>query len=175
MTQDYFVWLCELVDDRYAPYSYDILLLDLAKTTFEILIPNDMNRCMDGVNLRYEYAAENPEFFEKDLSREPCSLLEMFVALARRMNYELSGNEPDEHDRTPRYFWEMIANLGLDVYDDAHYSTEDVREIIRIFLNRDYAYSGKGGLFPLRWPDRDQRDVELWYQMNAYLQEFYPC
>lgn len=175
MEQDYFAWLCEIVDDKSPIYTYDMLLLDLARTNFEIMIPNDINRCMDGVNLRYEYASENPIFFEKDLTKEPCTVLEMLVSLARRVNYELSDNDPIEHDHTPRYFWEMIANLGLDNFDDAHYSSSDVRDILKRFLYRDYTYSGEGGLFPLRYPVRDQRDVEIWYQMNAYLQENYPC
>lgn len=77
------------------------------------------------------------------------------------------------------YFWQMVKNLGLYQYDDASYGSildagEKVRMILNIFLNREYRYSGEGGLFPLADPDRDQRDVEIWYQMNAYLQENYP-
>lgn len=171
MKQDYFAWLCEIVEDKYSPVTYDILMLDLSKAEFGVLIPNDINRCMDGVNLRFEYETENRGYFADDT---PCSMLEMLIALARRMNYELSGNDPDEHDYTAKYFWDMIANLGLDVYDDAHYSSADVKALIKRFVDRDYGYSGDGGLFPLHWPDRDQRDVEIWYQMNAYLQENFP-
>jgi hypothetical protein len=39
-------------------------------------------------------------------------------------------------------------------------------------LNRRlYTTSGYGGLFPLEEPKEDQRKVEIWYQMMAYLGE----
>ena len=38
MKQDYFAWLCEIVEDKYSPATYDILMLDLAKTQFGILM-----------------------------------------------------------------------------------------------------------------------------------------
>jgi hypothetical protein len=37
--------------------------------------------------------------------------------------------------------------------------------------NRTYSKLGKGGLFPLRSSAYDQRKVELWYQMAAFMTE----
>ena len=39
------------------------------------------------------------------------------------------------------------------------------------FINRQYEANGEGGLFPLKGVCEDQREVEIWYQMNAYLYE----
>ena len=36
---------------------------------------------------------------------------------------------------------------------------------------RMFSRDGSGGLFPLRRFDRDQRSVEIWYQMQAWLME----
>ena len=167
-----FNWLCRIVEDRHAKRSWHILLEILFETEFYILIGNDSNRCADGIELRYEYGLLK----EENIS-EPCSVLEMLIGLARRMDYELSD---DQFDRTGFYFWKMIRNLGLlDCDDNAcnripHTETK-IRTRIKRFMDRDYQYSGEGGLFPLRFPTRDQRDIEIWYQMNAYLSENYPC
>lgn len=150
------------------------MLKVLFKTDFYILIGNDANRAVDGVELRYEYSEEENPRVPIDISK-PCSLLEMLIALARRMDYELST---DDYDRTPYYFWQMIRNLGLIDCDDDTYGTvrgtgDKIKDTIKRLLDRDYHYSGEGGLFPLKYPNRDQRDVEIWYQMHAYLYENY--
>jgi hypothetical protein len=33
---------------------------------------------------------------------------------------------------------------------------------------------GTGGFFPLAWPQEDQRAVELWYQLNSFVEELHP-
>ena len=71
----------------------------------------------------------------------------------------------------------MIHNLGLDIFDDENYTDNGgnaaIFEIVASWLDRTYSYDGEGGLFPLRNPDYDQRDAEIWYQMQAYLEENY--
>jgi hypothetical protein len=39
------------------------------------------------------------------------------------------------------------------------------------FLDRDYEPDGRGGLFRVKHTDEDLRFVEIWYQMNWYLDE----
>lgn len=169
-----FDWLCGIVRSMRRGKSYLILMKVLYKTQFYILIGDDMNRCSDGVQLRFEYSEEVGGRCRLDIS-EPCSVLEMLVALARRMDYEISD---EEYERTSLYFWEMIDNLGLLNCDDTSYGSVRgtgtyVKETLKRFMDRDYRYSGEGGLFPLRNPKRDQRDVSIWYQMGAYLYENY--
>ena len=90
------------------------------------------------------------------------------------MDYE-TADPVYEQDNTAVLFWEMIDNLGLIGYDDASYA--DVRNRIRVsdilnnLIRRRYHRNGRGGLFPLKRPSCDQRKVEIWYQMNAYLME----
>jgi hypothetical protein len=38
-------------------------------------------------------------------------------------------------------------------------------------VNREYDPDGRGGLFPLDGTHANQREVELWYQMQAYIIE----
>jgi len=100
------------------------------------------------------------------------------VALAQRMDFETTGAYDENSvgsDRTAYWFWEMMDNLGLTAYDDDSYvdldGTTYVEQIIDEFVNREYDYDGTGGIFPLKHAEKDQRNVEIWYQMSAYLYE----
>jgi hypothetical protein len=75
------------------------------------------------------------------------------------------------------WFWMMLGNAELDGFtDEAFYALRGhilVDKILNRILDRTYKRDGIGGLFPLKHPKKDQRRVELWYQMNAYLVENY--
>lgn len=96
-----------------------------------------------------------------------CSTLEMLVALAERASFETS-REP------AHWFWFFLKNLGIDKYDDAHWSEAAERHVNRKIdqlIYRTYSPTGRGGLFPLHSAVEDQRRVELIYQMSAYFIE----
>lgn len=165
--EGYFLWLCSLVDhdpDR----NYSGLLGCLHSVYFNedsaVLIPNDDNRIVDGMDLRNQYFEETG----MDVEIPCCTFLEMLIALAFRME-DTIGRNYDE------WFWLMLRNIGLDGMDDDRYSdlsdSEMIEDTILIVMNREYGMDGTGGLFPLKNPDKDQRKVEIWYQMSAYLIE----
>ena len=63
-----------------------------------------------------------------------------------------------------------MENLGFESYHDGSgYSRNYVTKRMRVVMDRLYDMHGNGGLFPLRKPSKDQRKVELWYQMSEYL------
>lgn len=167
----YFEWLYGLVGavrNRNPSRSYWNLCKQLYTTEFVWLIANDDNRLEDGKELRDLYLSEygtdevDPEWI--DLG---CSMLEMLIALAQRAAFE-SEKSPAE------WFGIFMDNLDLRQFTDAAYdeqAREEIAGIIDCVIYRSYSYNGKGGLFPLREPHRDQREVELWYQMAAYLLE----
>lgn len=182
---DYFCWLCEMVcvDGRYTDEAYWVLAKTLWDTDFFWLIEMDENRAMDGLYLRNRYEHEGGT----DGYNGPCTVLEVLIALADRIDMVL--DEVDGEFRVPIYFWEMLDNLGLTKYTDGSiigtesgygYSLEkddlerdDIDYILERWMNRKYDSDGYGGLFPLRNPKEDQRDVELWYQASAYIIERY--
>lgn len=173
---EYFQWLCELIHVETGGASYWLLMKDLHSKEFTSgVITNDDNRAMDGMQLREEYIVDSPYIDGPDIEG-PCSMLEMLIALARRIDFELSTPD-DTRDLTPSYFWEMIENLGLMAYsDDVYISLNgmfEVNNVVSMFLAREYKKNGRGGLFPLKKSKEDQRGVEIWYQMNAYLMEHY--
>lgn len=129
-------------------------------------IPNDDNRSEDGKDLRYEFIdAEQIENVDIDWMDLGCSMLELLIGLSRRLSFEAEGE--------PRvWFWHLIRNIGLDIYtDNVPIPTEEVDEQLNQIIWRTYEPDGLGGLFPLKWPEMDQRDIEIWYQMSGYILE----
>ena len=92
------------------------------------------------------------------------------VALAMRMN-----DEAEEYD-VSYWFFEMLKNLRLWNMDDEHFKAADRKEIVEkcvVVRGREYEYDGSGGLFPLKDPPCDMRNVELFFQMTQYIHERY--
>lgn len=173
--QDYFEWLCEIVHADQYDRSWRILMRDLHRKKFYAVMPNDENRAGDGIELREEYLREiwYPKY--ADLGDE-CTVLEMLIGLAQRIDYELKDPYDDQQkDNTAKWFWEMLDNLGLTRFDDESYAEKHglvyVNDIINTFLKRKYKRNGEGGLFPLIRSNKDQRHIEIWYQMSAYLEQ----
>jgi hypothetical protein len=167
LESDYLGYLSKLVGPQgFNPRtSHSRLLRQLHTTEFVFIIPNDDNRVLDGLELRAEFLHRGRmKHVDREWETLGCSCLEMMIGLSRRLSFEAEG-EPRE------WFWIMIDNLGLTRFDDDLYDEEAVEEILTIFVYRQYLPDGQGGLFPLQVPHQDQREVDLWYQMNAYLLE----
>lgn len=161
----YFNWLVDKVN---ASDDYWTMLGYLIKREFTWTIRNDGNRAADGLTLREQFEAEKGIDIQG-----PCTVLEMLVALACRIERDIMF-DPEKGDRTGVWFWTMIHNLKLDRYSDSALDTDspqEIRRILDIFVDREYAMNGSGGLFPLRKPEHNQRRMEIWYQMSAYIIE----
>ncbi len=163
----YFLWLCEMcgaLDKETETGSYILLMSALFKHEFYWTVEMDVNRSDDGKELRSEFSSDVPEEIDG-----PCNLLELLLGLARRWHQETRSD--GENDHSKEYFWRMIGNLGLLDYDDGHFDDKKVREILDIFVDREYGTDGVGGLFPVPGTEKDFRKVELWYQLQEYLIE----
>ena len=167
---EYFDWMIDLVNANRGPkeISYIKLLEYLHNTEFTYLILRDRNRAEDGVDLRYRFGLirKHPEYPE--YLSGPSSVLEMMIALAIRCE-ECIMDDPAYGNRTSQWFWGMIASLGLGGMTDAIFDRDYVEECLTRFLNREYERNGKGGLFTVKGTRRDMRKMEIWYQLNAYL------
>ena len=171
---EYFEWLCDIITVNQRHDSYFILAKILHEKKFYWSVPNDDDRAMDGEKLREEFVSETRCAVYEALNR-PCTVLEMLIGVSRRIEDIMYNCE--RGDRTDRWFWEIMGNIGLDKYTDSRYAEVYGRERIDIlienWLDRKYKRNGEGGLFPLKRTKKDQRKVELWYQMSAYLIENY--
>jgi hypothetical protein len=142
------------------------MLRQFFTTEFVWFVPNDDNRAEDGRALRYEFlndlGVSHPGSEWMDL---PCSMLEMLIAVSRRLAFEAEGAPRD-------WFWELVDNMGLAHINDQQYDDErcaEIEEALNRVIWRTYHSNGQGGLFPLVDPVEDQREVELWYQLSYYL------
>lgn len=174
--REYFEWLCDLIKDSKPSrmVTYNKLIRYLYNTEFYYTIPMDGNRYEDGINLRYRFGydrAIDAPVIASYLDINPCSVLEMMVALAFRCEESIMINF-DNGVMSGRWFWKMISNLGLDRMDDNNYDEEIVNNIVWRFLNRDYDRDGKGGLVYLPGCPDDLRSMEIWYQMMHYLADY---
>lgn len=171
---EYFQWLCDLICVNQETKSYWLLAKDLYKNEFYWTVPNDDNRDADGKKLR-ELFSEEFGYSLNDLLDESCSMLEMLIALSKRFGDGVLCKKKNE-EIVP-WFWEMMENCGLNKYtDEAYYDLNGPVEVSRtvdLILERRYKRSGFGGLFPLTLVKKDQRKVEIWYQMSTYLLEKY--
>lgn len=177
---DYFYWLCEMVcvDGRYNDTSYYRLAELLFQEEFYWVVDYDEDRADDGLEMRNRYRYEGGQ---EDPGSGTCSVFEMLVALADRMEQIL--DELDGECKTPIFFWQMIENLTLDRFSDEYFerlsesaqrsAEQRILKKLHKWMDRDIDYNGKGGIFPLRQPKRDQRDLDFWYQANAYILEEY--
>lgn len=93
-----------------------------------------------------------------------CSMLEMLIGLSRRLSFEAEGESRD-------WFWTLINNLALRSDDKNPILVEVVDATLERVIWRTYNPDGSGGLFPLRRAHKNQRKVEIWYQLSAYLLE----
>lgn len=170
----YFQWLCDLIRVDRPDKSYYLLCGELHKYPFKWIIERDENRAIDGAILRSRYGD-----CAGDCLLEPddysCSIFEMIIALSERMKDELM--QEDDDDDCSKYFWEIIHNLGLDVLDDEHYDEKygnmDVKLAVDMINNRTFKRNGYGGMFPLNGKCKNQKKVEIWYQMMTYIDENY--
>lgn len=163
----YYTWLHDFVADD----SYGKLLTHLYSREFFWLVSRDENRAADGISLRQRFADEcHVENVELYLD-QPCSVLEMMVALAIRCESQVMFDR-EYGDRTSVWFWTMIVNLGLGGMTDDRYDPNLVDRVLDIFLNRAYDYDGTGGLFAVENPPQDLRTMEIWYQMHLYLDRY---
>lgn len=145
--------------------TYWKLATVLYKKPFLWFVPNDDNRVEDGRYLRLEFVEDlGLNDVEPHWMNLECSMLEMLIGLSRRLSL-LDEGEPRV------WFWHLISNLDLTLSDRGRFPTARVEEVLDTVIQRTYEPSGHGGLFPLMRANRDQRYVEIWYQLNAYLLE----
>jgi len=132
---------------------------------------------IDGINMRYRFSfasGYSSKVVQQELHlNETCSVLEMMVALSVRgderilFDYESGGSKADV------IFMAMLSSLQLKTLSNINFNDKYFDYVMERFLNREYEYTGEGGPFTVNNPRRDMRTVDIWYQMNWYLQEIY--
>lgn len=169
LDDSYFRWLYRQVASltvKSAQKTYWRLLKQLFTKEFIWLVPNDDNRVEDGRDLRNHFLEEmGIEETDPNWMELGCSFLEMLIGLSRRLSFEAEGEPRD-------WFWILMRNLEMHELSDAvHIPINVIESKMDTVIWRTYEPNGVGGLFPLKYAIKDQREVELWYQLNGYLIE----
>lgn len=168
----YYEWLCTSVGANRPPYTnYLMLLQTLHKKNYIWFVPMDANRYSDGFHLRLKFADQNDYVIPTtgDDTLYSCSVLEVLLALSIRIDSEITGEPGLVYPE--KWFWVMMENMGLTRYDDEHFDANEVNRIVDIWLERRFGSDGMGSPFPLQHPFEDQRQIELWQQMQNYVNE----
>lgn len=183
----YFHWLVSQVgmDDLGRPGNSSYLTLAQLLHEMEYYWANELNenRAKDGIRLRHIwFDAINNEadalgvgrpMFPLDSLSGPCSVLEMLIGLAMRIESDIMQDDR-RGNQAPLWFWRILANLDI-AYDDAHLGWDQsivIREIMTDMMD------GRIMLFPVRAkkaPDgRLVHDLDIWWQAQLWLAENYP-
>lgn len=167
---EFFEWMYQLIAGK----GYSDCLKVLYDKEFYAIMQLDDNRLMDGCEVRYRFADEcniPRSVIDRQFDRTKCSVLEMMVGLAIRIEESMMADE-DFGDRTSMWFWIMMKSLGLnEMRNDRirnEFDTLDTIGIIDNFLNRGYKSNGEGGLFTVNDTSKDMRDLDIWYQMCMF-------
>ena len=171
LAEDYLHWLGPQIRDEFVAVgeTFNYMLEAMFDKQFEWSVPNDDNRLQDGLDLRAEFCFAHSLIPDQVLMHKPCSFLEVLIGLSRRLAFAAGG--------TPRgWSWQLLANIELTRMTDplSRYKARKLDEIMNTVIFRSYHPNGVGSFFPLSWPDRDMTQVELWYQMAAYIEEIHP-
>lgn len=170
---EYFEWLYNYackgrINDK---ISYRKLLMLMHDITFDFYIRNDMRRAIDGTDLRYRFAAVKHYDNIGAILDDPCSVLEMILALAIRIEENIMC-DPAYGDRTGQWFWDMLSNIGLGRMTDDIFNEKVASQKLYNFMERQYSPDGKGGLFYIQNCDQDLANVPIWTQACWYLDKF---
>lgn len=164
--KQYFEWLISQINVQGTRTFYDLFEM-LFTIEFIWTVPHDDNRLQDGLDLRVEFLNGHPHMSrQKSYWDKGATVLEVIVALSRRLAFTAGGKAED-------WAWQLLTNLRLNKMTDplTENKVRKVSHILETLIWRQYREDGSGGFFPLTWPDKDQTQVEIWYQMQKYVNE----
>lgn len=173
ITNEYFDWLVSFLDLRSSRLDFNStihFLKDLYNTEFRWRSPNDVNRKLDALNLREEFA-DDLNISYKDfeyLNDQIVNCLEVLIAFASRISDSFI-EYCDSGTGTNGWFWELVKIFGL-LYQKFNQS-------FKIFeLQNEFQ---KGNKCSKKVTKRYQKgnkkvtNLELWYQIAHYVEDNY--
>ena len=168
---DYLEWLKGYKTNLDPDNTYNLLFRDIHKRLFVSFIDYDINRVYEALELRNEYINEGN--LDPALPENEITMLELIISLADRC-VSLGYQDVDERSIYD-WFWTLLKNVGLNLMTDELYDafggSTVVDDTLERIINRTYKRNGLFGFFPLKYTRKDQRKIELWYQMNEYIEE----
>lgn len=162
INEAYYNWLLSQVNMRKSRYSR--LMRFLFEEEFIFSLSRDMNRAVDGEDLKYRFAYERGysyDYISKALDR-PCSVLEMMAALCLRCQEYIVVDSGDNR-LSGELFMDMLSSLRLEQFVDVVFNENIAKRYLDDFM------AGYGPLFG--GYDGRLRTEELWDQAMRHLNE----
>jgi hypothetical protein len=158
--------------------AYEPVLRILHDIPFYWLIHSDDNRVGDALAYRQSEFLDNVDTRQMDQvalgqwAMAAPSVLEVMIGMAHRWCFYFGAQS------VAFYFGHMFRNMGFATFEGAlhHAQQEEVRRRIDVWLTRNFYPNGHGSPFPLNAGFNDcvdQRQVDMWAQMNAYSAEHF--
>lgn len=156
--QLYLGWLYDQVVPAGDASTYSQTLNILFTNEYVPRHPMDENRAIDGIGLRSEWldAYDHTVYIPPNWVDEPCSILEMIVALSRRCEFQTTSISAQT--------WAMTLLNNMGVWFSDIELDDDIRR--RVYHSIELFESGQTTIFPTDTQDYDQ---QLWYQMMEYI------
>lgn len=169
--RDYRDWLIGLVNIE---EDYTLLLRELYSIEFYYTVKYDEDRGMDGLALRDEWA--EGVRFQGSLDFGNANVLEVFIGIAKRIEFQLFGTVYYDQWDYVQIFWDMMDNLGLsDVFGDVSRDVFDtIRQNVTHFMNRDTFCHKSCNIFKFEHEPKNLRNLNIWTQMGLYVREKWP-
>lgn len=158
---DYYDWLVSQIEIPNGK-DYGDLFTRMHNLEFVWTVPNDDNRVQDGLDLRYAFAGDK----KHEINLPGATFLEVLVALSKRVAFTAGG-------KSEKWAWRLLKNLHLTKMSTPLTEEKSIKinDILDSVIWRTYETNGRGGFFPLNYPEEDQTKIEIWYQMNKYVIE----
>lgn len=158
-------WYLDYLERQFEPdpgNTHRDLFEMMNQKEFVWFVPNDDNRVMDGLQIRADWLKYDGPASELG----PCSFLEVLIGVSRHIAFIIDED-------TKAWARQLLINLDLNRMRDplSRYKAKKADAIMETVIWRTYEINGEGGFFPLIKPKEDQRKVEIWFQMSAYIIE----
>lgn len=141
----------------------------------EFYSPNEYDeaRGADGLDLRERFYEDFPNLTDEDGTFEGYpTVFEVMVAMAIRCEEDIMY-DVRFGDRTAKWFWMMIDNLGLSFLDNKIWTPESenyIKVVIEKCLDRRYGENGIGSFWPRpRNNILDWTNLPIWFQLQYYM------
>jgi len=189
----YFNYLMSLIssDEVNAAQEYYNLCLLFFETPFTVLNPMDENRVQKAEEMR-DIWLDNIKVkderlkleYANDLAVSPTSFLEVLVAMCVNAEDQILSAP----NTASTLFWDLVDNLvEYGTFGTAYHKASDIltdekwcaftestmKASIKKVLTRTYHEDGKGGLFPMKKPHKNQRKLDMWACCTSYISEKY--
>lgn len=154
---DYYMFLLTLLEG----FNDNPLYKYLFEVDYIWTIPLDRNRAQDGIDLRCWWSNSiglSKEQYEIIFNNKACSMLEMLLAFAIRIENDFLGNA--DGNNSSKWFYQMLLNLGI-ADDISNFDRSRVDHALLMFFNHQIS------LFCV--PNFDISKMELWNQMNCWI------